>query len=131
MMSDSTKQVYLNTTQNNVMFNNNTRMGLKGKICGGDYALNFNTNNYTQELFSFGGLSFSYRNKIKDFFYELGQVSGLRDDYNSIGTMLIGAQLSDYDDYEKKKDNQTEEKIFLEKGDVQHRIFAGVSGYNN
>ena len=131
MMSDSTKQVYLNTAQNNVMFNNNTRMGLKGKICGGDYALNFNTNNYTQELFSFGGLSFSYRNKIKDFFYELGQVSGLRDDYNSIGTMLIGAQLSDYDDYEKKKDNQTEEKIFLEKGDVQHRIFAGVSGYNN
>ena len=47
MMNDSTKQVYLNSIQNNVMFNNNTRMSLKGKLYGGDYALNFNTNNYT------------------------------------------------------------------------------------
>ena len=48
MMSDSTKQVYLNASQNNVMFNNNTRMSLKGKLYDGDYALNFNTNNYAE-----------------------------------------------------------------------------------
>ena len=127
MISDSTKQVYLNTTQNNVMFNNNTRMSLKGKLYEGDYTLNFNTNNYTQQFFSFGGLSFSYRNKLRDkYFYELGQVSGFRDNYNSIGTMLIGAQISDYNEYEKK--NNTD---FLKKGEAKHRIFAGVSGFNN
>ncbi len=127
LMNDSTKQVYLNATQNNVMFNNNTRMSLKGKLYEGDYTLNFNTNNYTQQFFSFGGLSFSYRNKLRDkYFYELGQVSGFRDNYNSIGTMLIGAQISDYNEYEKK--NNTD---FLKKGEAKHRIFAGVSGFNN
>ena len=131
MMSDSTKQVYLNASQNNVMFNNNTRMSLKGKLCEGDYALNFNTNNYAERFFSFGGLSFSYRNKLKDrYFYELGQVSGLRDKYNSIGTMLIGAQISDYNQYEKKQINQ-EENEFLQKGKTKNRLFAGISGYNN
>ena len=129
MMNDSTKQVYLNATQNNVMFNNNTRMSLKGKLYDGDYALNFNTNNYTQQFFSFGGLSFTYRNKWRDKYYELGQVSGFRDNYNSIGTMLIGAQLSDYDEY-AQKDNMFKDNI-LKKGDSRHRIFAGISGFNN
>ena len=130
MMSDSTKQVYLNASQNNVMFNNNTRMSLKGKLYDGDYALNFNTNNYAERFFSFGGLSFTYRNKYKDYYYELGQVSGLRDKYNSIGTMLIGAQISDYDGYAKKQPNQ-EETEFLKKGESKNRLFAGISGYNN
>ncbi len=127
MMNDSTKQVYLNSIQNNVMFNNNTRMSLKGKLYGGDYALNFNTNNYTQQFFSFGGLSFTYKNKWRDkYFYELGQVSGFRDNYNSIGTMLIGAQLSDYNEYEKR-----ENKYELKKGESRKRVFAGISGFNN
>ena len=130
MMSDSTKQVYLNASQNNVMFNNNTRMSLKGKLYDGDYALNFNTNNYAERFFSFGGLSFTYKNKFKDYYYELGQVSGLKDKYNSIGTMLIGAQISDYDQYIKKDRNQ-EETEFLKKGESKNRFFAGISGYNN
>ena len=123
MMSDSTKQVYLNASQNNVMFNNNTRMSLKGKLYEGDYALNFNTNNYAERFFSFGGLSFTYKNKFRDYYYELGQVSGLRDKYNSIGTMLIGAQISDYNQYEKRQLNQ-EQIEFLTKGESKNRIFA-------
>ncbi len=131
MMNDSTKQVYLNATQNNVMFNNNTRMSLKGKLYDGDYSLNFNTNNYTQQFFSFGGLSFSYRNKLRNkYYYELGQVSGFRDNYNSIGTMLIGAQISDYNEYEKQN-NLTSANSLLKKGESKHRIFAGISGFNN
>lgn len=130
MMNDSTKQVYLNATQNNVMFSNNTRMSLKGKLYNGDYSLNFNTNNYTQQFFSFGGLSFSYRNKWRDkLYYELGQVSGFKNNYNSIGTMLIGAQLSDYNEYEKN-DNLSLNN-FLKKGESKHRILAGISGFNN
>ena len=130
MMNDSTKQVYLNASQNSVMFNNNTRMSLKGKLYEGDYDLKFNTNNYADRFFSFGGLSFTYRNKLKDYYYELGQVSGLRDPYNSIGTMLIGAQISDYNQYEKKQQAQ-EQVEFLKKGDSRNRLFAGISGYNN
>ena len=130
MISDSTKQVYLNASQNNVMFNNNTRMSLKGKLYKGDYALNFNTNNYAERFFSFGGLSFTYRNKYKDYYYELGQVSGFRDKYNSIGTMLIGSQISDYDQYIRKQTNY-EQTEFLKKGEAKNRIFAGISGYNN
>ena len=129
MISDSTKQVYLNATQNNVMFNNNTRMSLKGKLYGGDYSLNFNTNNYAQQFFSFGGLSFTYKNKWKKFPYELGQVSGFKDQYNSIGTMLVGAQISNYDENEKnalQKENKP-----LKKGEKQQRAFIGLSGYNN
>ena len=130
MMNDSAKQVYLNATQNNVMFNNNTRMSLKGKLYDGDYSLNFNTNNYTQQFFSFGGLSFSYRNKWRDkYYYELGQVSGFKDNYNSIGTMLIGAQLSDYNEYEKT--DKSSVNSFLKKGESKHRIFTGISGFNN
>ena len=130
MMNDSTKQVYLNATQNNVMFNNNTRMSLKGKLYSGDYALNFNTNNYADEFFSFGGLSFTYKNKFRDLFYELGQVSGLKDRYNTIGTMLIGAQLSDYNEY-LKQEGSREYSEFLKKGESRKRIFAGISGFNN
>lgn len=127
-MSDSTKQVYLNASQNNVMFNNNTKLSLKGKIYDGDYSLNFNTNNYKEEFFSFGGLSFTYKNKYKNHFYELGQVSGFRDENNSIGTMLIGAQISNYDEYDKNKEERFE---FLKKGNTKTRLFAGISGYNN
>ncbi len=130
MMSDSTKQVYLNMAQNDIMFNNNTRMSLKGKLYKGDYALNFNTNNYEEELFSFGGLSFTYRNKFKNYYYELGQVSGFHDKYNSIGTMLIGAQISDYDEYAEKQ-SDSEPLEFLERGKTKNRMFAGISGYNN
>ena len=130
MMSDSTKQVYLNASQNNVMFNNNTRMSMKGKLYEGDYVLNFNTNNYAEQFFSFGGFNFTYKNKFKNYYYELGQVSGLRDRYNSIGTMLIGAQISDYNQYEK--DRQFNPPIeFLSKGESKNRLFAGISGYNN
>lgn len=130
MMTDSAKQVYLNASRNNFMFNNNTRMSLKGKLFKGDYALNFNTNNYAERFFSFGGLSFTYRNKFKDYYYELGQVSGLRDKYNSIGTMLIGAQISDYDGFAKKQTNHDHTE-FLKKGEAKNRLFAGISGYNN
>ncbi len=131
LMNDSTKQIYLNATQNNVMFNNNTRMSLKGKFYEGDYSLNFNTNNYTQQFFSFGGLSFSYRNKLLNkYYYELGQVSGFRDNYNSIGTMLIGAQISDYNEYEKQNNLKAANSL-LKKGESKHRVFAGISGFNN
>ena len=130
MMSDSTKQIYLNASRNNVMLNNNTRMGVKGKIYDGDYALNFNTNNYAERFFSFGGLSFTYKNKFKDYYYELGQVSGLKDKNHSIGTMLIGAQISDYNQYDKKQKDLNEIE-FLKKGESRNRIFGGISGYNN
>src|SRR5699024_4593975 len=118
------KQVYLNASQNNVMFNNNTKLSLKGKIYDGDYSLNFNTNNYKEEFFSFGGLSFTYKNKYKNHFYELGQVSGFRDENNSIGTMLIGAQISNYDEYDKNKEERFE---LLKKGNTKTRLFAGIS----
>ena len=130
MMNDSTKQVYLNAVQNNVMFNNNTRMSLKGQLYEGDYALNFNTNNYAEQFFSFGGLSFTYKNKWRDKYYELGQVSGFRDNYNSIGTMLIGAQISDYDEKADKSINTVKNKL-LKKGEAKHRFFTGISGFNN
>lgn len=127
-MSDSTKQVYLNSRQDSIAFNNNTRISLKGKLYKGDYSVNFNTNNYAEKFFSFGGLSFTYKNKFKNYFYELGQVSGFKNPSYSIGTMLIGAQISDYED---KKNTFNNNIVFLKKGETKQRAFVGVSGYNN
>lgn len=97
LMTDGAKQIYQNSQTSNYMFNNNSQFSLKGSAYGGAYSLDFNTSNYAQKMFSFGGLSFKYKNKFNGVDYELGKVTGFKDDNYSIGTMLLGAQLYDYD----------------------------------
>lgn len=97
MMTDASAQIYQASRQNNYMFNNNSRIGLKGTAYGGDYRADLTTSNYGQKLLSFGGMSFNYKNKFNKTYYEVGKVNGFKDANYQVGTMLIGAQIYDYD----------------------------------
>ncbi len=101
MNSDNTKQVYLNETTTNALFNNNSNITLKGRAFDGDYNVDFNSNNHTEKFFSFGGLSFKYKNKYKNIPYEIGRVTGFEDEKFRIGTSLLGVQVFNYDSSEK------------------------------
>lgn len=101
-LSDSISQYMMGQSQKNVFFNNNTQILLNGKVFDGNYAIDMNTYNYKGELFSFGGLGFNYKNKFKNFEYEIGKPKGIIEkDYN-IGTQLLGAQVRNYN---SKKEN--------------------------
>lgn len=95
-MGDTASQIYQNSKTTNYMFNNNSRISLKGMAYDGDYRVDFTTNNYQQNLFNFGGLSFNYKNELDGMHYELGKVTGFKNDHYQIGTQLIGAQIYDY-----------------------------------
>lgn len=95
--SDTVSQYLINGTSKNMFFNNNTQVVLKGKAFNGDLSVDMNTYNYKGELFSFGGLGFKYKNKIKNLEYELGRVRGVKDDGYAIGNQMLGFQLSNYE----------------------------------
>lgn len=96
-MSDTISQYFINGTQKNVFFNNNSQVILKGKAYGGDLNLDLNTYNYKGELFSFGGLGFKYYKNHKGYDYELGRIRGIREDNYTIGNQMLGAQISNYE----------------------------------
>lgn len=97
MMSDVSSQIYQASRQSNYMFNNNSRIGLKGTAYGGEYRADLTTYNYAKKMLSFGGMSFNYKNKFNKTHYEVGKVNGFKDGNYQIGTMLIGAQIYNYD----------------------------------
>ncbi len=96
-MSDTVSQYLVSGTSKNIFFNNNTQVVLKGKAYNGDLSIDMNTYNYKGELFSFGGLGFKYKNKLKNFEYELGRVRGIKDETYTIGNQMLGFQLSNYE----------------------------------
>lgn len=96
-MSDTISQYFINGTQKNVFFNNNSQIIFKGKAYGGDLNVDLNTYNYKGEVFSFGGMGFKYYKNYKGFDYELGRVRGLREDNYTIGNQMLGAQISNYE----------------------------------
>ena len=96
-MSDTVSQYLIRGTSQNMFFNNNTQVVLKGKAYNGDLSIDMNTYNYKGELFSFGGLGFKYKNKLKNFEYELGRVRGIMDETYTIGNQMLGFQISNYE----------------------------------
>ncbi len=106
MNSDSIRQVYLENSSGTSIFNNSTQFSLKGDAYDGDLSIDFNTNNYTERIFSFGGLSFRYKNTINGRDYELGKVSGFKDNFYSVGGDILGVQLYNYETNPKKKSYQ-------------------------
>lgn len=103
MNSDSVREVYLEKSSGTSILNNSTQFSLKGEAYNGDLSIDFNTNNYAERAFSFGGLSFRYKNTIRGCDYELGRVSGFKDDLYSIGTDILGVQLYNYETNPKRK----------------------------
>ena len=96
-MSDTISQYLISGTTKNMFINNNTQIVLKGKAYNGDLSIDMNTYNYKGELFSFGGLGFNYKNKIKNIEYELGRTRGIKEDSYTIGNQMLGFQLSNYE----------------------------------
>ncbi len=95
--TDTISNYYLNKSQKNVFFNNNSQILLKGKAYGGDLNVDLNTYNYKGELFSFGGLGFNYHKNYKGFDYELGRIRGIKDNDYTIGNQMLGFQMSNYE----------------------------------
>jgi|GEM_PF-4291218 len=103
MNSDSMRQMYLESSSGTSIFNNSTQFSLKGEAWDGDLSIDFSTNNYTERIFSFGGLSFKYKNSINGRDYELGRITGFRDKFYSIGGDILGVQLYNYETKPKKR----------------------------
>ena len=95
--SDTISQYLVSGASKNMFFNNNSQIVLKGKAYNGDLSIDMNTYNYKGELFSFGGLGFKYKNKLKNLEYELGRVRGIKDESYTIGNQMLGFQLSNYE----------------------------------
>lgn len=111
-ISDSISQYIMGQSQKNVFFNNNTQIFLNGKAYKGDYTIDMNTYNYGGELFSFGGLGFNYKNKFKNFEYEIGKPKGIIEkDYNA-GVQLLGVQIRNYS---SKKENYRDLNGYVDK----------------
>lgn len=134
-MSDTISQYFLNGGKNqNMFFNNNTQVLLKGKVFGGDLGVDLNTYNYKGELFSFGGLGFNYHNKFKQYDYELGRVRGIKDEDYTIANQTLGLQISNYDtkkttyrDIEGYVDKESLAKVFID--DEEYTTLSTYDGY--
>lgn len=134
-MSDTISQYVLNGTKNqNMFFNNNTQILLKGKAFGGDLGVDLNTYNYKGELFSFGGLGFNYHNKFKNFDYEVGRVRGIKDEDYTIANQTLGLQISNYEskktsyrDIEGYVDKESLAKVFID--DKEYTTLSTYDGY--
>ena len=111
-LSDSISQCMMGQSQKNVFFNNNTQVLLGGKAYGGDYTVDMNTYNYKGELFSFGGFGLNYKNKFKNFEYEIGKPKGILEKNYNVGTQLLGAQIRNYT---SKKENYRDINGFVNK----------------
>lgn len=95
-MSDAAAQIYQNSKNKSYMFSNNSRVTLKGGAYGGDYQMDFATNNYQGKLLNFNGLGFKYSNKYKKTHYEIGKLTGFKDKNYQLGTQILGVQIFDY-----------------------------------
>ena len=89
-VSNTISQYLISGKDKNIFFNNNTQLLLKGKAYEGDFSIDLNSYNYKGELFSFTGLGFQYRNKLKNLEYEIGKVRGIKDENYTIGNQMIG-----------------------------------------
>lgn len=133
-LSDSISQYMMGQSQKNVFFNNNTNILLGGKAYNGDYTIDMNTYNYKGELFSFGGFGFNYKNKFKNFEYEIGKPNGIIEKNYSLGTQLMGAQIrnysskkEDYRDLDGYVDKTSLVKVFFD--DEEVKTLSTYDGY--
>lgn len=103
---------YGNNKSSNTNFTNMLQESINGDFFGGKYRIEATEYSYKNDAMFFGGLTGTYRNKIKmkdkegengekiegkTYFYELGKVRGISDDDAQLGTQIFGAQLWTYD----------------------------------
>lgn len=119
-LSDSISQYMMGHSQKNFFFNNNTQILLGGKVYDGDYTIDMNTYNYKGELFSFGGLGFNYKNKFKNYEYEIGKPKGIIEKNYNAGTQLLGTQIRNYT---PKKENYRDLNGYVDKTSVVKVFF--------
>ena len=89
-------------------FSGATMASINGDLFSGKYRVEATEYHYKNDAFMFGGLSATYRNKIKnkkddkEYFYELGRVGGVSDEDAQIGTNIFGAQVWTYDNQRRR-----------------------------
>lgn len=98
MMSDSYSQIYKDSKNTMMSYNNNTKVTLAGKMKSGDYKVDFGSNSYAANPFSFSGISPQYRNQIDRYDYVLGKVDAWDFGKNSLGSDVMGVQIKDHVD---------------------------------
>ena len=132
--SNSANVIYQNISSSTTNFTNSNSIRLNGKMLGGEYDANLSTNSYKDELLSFSGMNFKYKNNKNGLHYEVGKVSGLNSDGISLGTDVLGAQVYDYDPKEKKindidgyVENDSIVNIYVD--DVFHSSLSTYKGY--
>lgn len=96
LMSDSYSQVYREAKNNNFLFNNNSRMTLNGRLNSGTYKVDLGTNSYTNNIFSFSGISPQYKNRFANYDYVLGKADSWDFGKNSIASDVMGLQIKDH-----------------------------------
>lgn len=103
IINDNITTEYAHTHSSYNNFSGSTMGSINGDLLGGKYRIEANEYHYKNDAFMFGGASATYRNKFKDkkrdkeYFYELGKVTGVSDLDAQIGTSIFGAQVWTYD----------------------------------
>lgn len=111
-LTDSIAQYMMGQSQKNIFFNNNTQILLSGKAYNGDYTIDMDTYNYKGNLFSFGGFGLNYKNKFKNFEYEIGEPKGIIENNYNAGAQLLGMQIRNYN---SKKENYKDLNGYVDK----------------
>jgi len=112
MMSDSYSQIYRETQTKSAIMTNNTKLTLQGKLNSGDYKVDFGTNSYADNLFSFSGISPQYKNQFAKYKYDylVGKIDPWDFGRGSISSDIMGIQLK----------NHVEKKINFQ--DIQGKV---------
>lgn len=96
MMSDSYSQLYIESQSKNCTMMNNMQVKLAGKLYSGKYKLDLGTNSYSNNLFSFSGISPQYKNQYKNFDYLIGTPDVWDFADSPISTEILGFQVKDH-----------------------------------
>ena len=103
MINDNLSTRSLNYGYSNHTLSGNTTLSLHGNVMNGKYRVESNMYHYKNDAFMFGGVTATYINKFKDkknnkdYYYELGKVTGRSDVDAILGANILGAQIWDYD----------------------------------
>lgn len=96
MMSDSYSQIYRDSKNTTLSFANNSKAIMSGRVKSGEYKLEMGANSYTNNPFSFSGISPQYKNKSGRYDYICGKVDSWSLGQYGIGNDVMGFQIKDH-----------------------------------
>jgi len=138
IMSDSYSQIYKESQTKNASMNSNVQMTLAGKLNSGDYKVDLGSNSYSNNFFSFSGLSVQYKNQFKNKLKGYDYLIGKTDDWDfadtSVSSDLMGFQVKDHvennDNYRNIDGNVNETstvKVYI--NDDYEKALSTYGGY--